>query len=293
MSELFFDSLPELPQVETLRRIVPVIWRHDEVVAVWVGGSFASGAADICSDVDLRVAVRTEWLSAWKHPDLAATFDVSPVVGGNTRDFGDGVLHHLVLANGEIYDLFVQGVDRELTVEPRVLLGCRDDRFASRLNSAPSNPAAPAPAAEGSTIQQLITDFWINSHKHRKVLHRGLDIVLLTGLHNDRSVLTRLWCVLSTGCDVGGQAPTIHSLTAIGRAVDELIGPDSLKVVGGSMADRDAICQAVEQIRDEVSRVGRILAERLEFDYPESLEDTVRKGWDAFRAEGTVDERIG
>ena len=50
MSELCCDTLPDLPQVRTLQRIVPVIWSHAEVVAIWVGGRFASGHADIYSD---------------------------------------------------------------------------------------------------------------------------------------------------------------------------------------------------------------------------------------------------
>ena len=69
-----------------------VRWSLDEVVHVWVGGSLASGSADIYSDVDLRVAVIAERLSARKEPDLAAIFDGSPAAGGTTRDFGDGIL---------------------------------------------------------------------------------------------------------------------------------------------------------------------------------------------------------
>ena len=66
------------------------------------------------------------------------------------------------------------------------------------------------------------------------------------------------------------------------RSIDQLVGPDSLKIAGGTMVDRDGILQTVEQIRDEVSRVGRALAEKLDFVYPYALENTVRTGWDAF-----------
>jgi len=265
--------------------MAPGIWGHEDVVALWVGGSLATGRADAYSDVDLRVAVGPARVSAWRDPDFAAILSV-PCVGSYFRAFGDAAfLHHLLLANGDIYDFFVQTTERELFGEPVVVLGCRDDDFAARLDQTPKTVDHEVPLADAPTIRQQIVDFWVNSHKHRKVLHRGLDLLLLTGLHNDRSALTRLWHVLATGRDSGNRAPTIHGLTAIGRAVDQLMGPDGLRIVGGATANREDIYSAVERIRDEVSRVGRQLAERLEFDYPTALEETVRSGWSDFRSD--------
>jgi len=285
VSELSFDGLPDIPQVQTLARMASGIWDHEDVVALWVGGSLATGRADAYSDIDLRVAVRPARVSAWRDPDFVALLSV-PCVGSYFRAFGEAAfLYHLLLANGDIYDFFVQTTEREPFGEPVVVLGCRDDDFAARLDQTPKTVDRELPIADPPIIRQQIVDFWVNSHKHRKVLHRGLDLLLLTGLHNDRSALTRLWNVLATGRDSGNRAPTIHGLTAIMRAVDELMGPDALRIVGGPTANREDICSAVEQIRDEVSRVGRLLAERLGFDYPDVLEETVRSGWSTFRAE--------
>jgi hypothetical protein len=39
---------------------------------------------------------------------------------------------------------------------------------------------------------------------------------------------------------------------------------------------------ATALLRDEVARVGRLLAENLGFDYPAAAEETVRRNWEHF-----------
>lgn len=46
-AELQLNRLPALPQARTIRVLAPQIWRDGRVVALWLGGSFGSGTADL------------------------------------------------------------------------------------------------------------------------------------------------------------------------------------------------------------------------------------------------------
>ena len=50
-----------------------------------------------------------------------------------------------------------------------------------------------------------------------------------------------------------------------------------------ALETREDIYRIIEGIRNEVSIVGRKLAEKYAFDYPEELEDVVRRHWQMFR----------
>ena len=78
--ELTLDGVGNLPQKETLRRITARLWADPDVVALWLGGSFARGGADGNSDFDLRVAVRPEALPRWQRADMTAQ-DLSAQLG--------------------------------------------------------------------------------------------------------------------------------------------------------------------------------------------------------------------
>ena len=116
MTQLQLNNLPQLPQMETLCKIVPIIWERDAVVALWLRGSLARGEGDAYSDIDFDLAVKPEALDAWK----VATFVDEAIFGGNcvgyatTRFADDAFLHHLVLSNGDLLDFGVQSAEREL-----------------------------------------------------------------------------------------------------------------------------------------------------------------------------------
>ena len=284
--ELTLNGVTDLPQKETLKRIAAKLWADPDVSALWLGGSFARGAADKNSDFDLRVAVRPEALPHWQAADMAAQ-DLSAqlgetVAGMNPLRWEGTVLYHLLLTNGLIIDFLVQSVEREPPADCTLVLGCRDAAFGQLLASAQLPPLdAPVPA-DPAVVCQALTDFWIGSHKHIRVLSRDLDPLALIGLGLEQSVLMRLWYVEATGHDQGTQRPTIHSLTEVVRAVTEAVGPRSLEILGSSRTSRAEIKQAIAIHQSEVAAVGRRLALRLGFAYPDVLEQTVCKHWQEY-----------
>ena len=177
-SDLRLDGLPALPQSHTIEMIATKVWRDERMVALWLGGSLAAGTGDAYSDIDLRVAVPPADLAAWQSSDLRALFDGPPLARQFVPLGEDAFIHHLILPNGDILDLLVQSDERAPGDEPIRVLGCRSEAFAGRLaasNHAPES-AAGKPVT-GEAVRELVVAFWVNSHKHRKVLHRGLDLM--------------------------------------------------------------------------------------------------------------------
>lgn len=284
--ELTLDGVADLPQKETLKRLTARLWADPAVAALWLGGSFARGAADENSDFDLRVAVRPDALPRWQRADMNAE-DLSAllgetVAGTNPMRWEGTVLYHLLLTSGLIMDFLVQSLERDPPADGTLILGCRDAAFGQALETARLSPPADPLPADPAVICQAVTDFWINSHKQIRVLSRNLDLLVLVGLGLEQSVLMRLWYVDATGRDQAAQRPTIHSLTQVVRAVTESVGPHSLETLGSARTNRAEIKQAVEANRNEVAAVGRRLASRLGFAYPDVLEQTVRQCWQKY-----------
>jgi predicted nucleotidyltransferase len=108
MTELQLSSLPNLPQREAIAEVASNLWQDVGVVALWVGGSLASGAGDHFSDVDFRVAVVPDQLARWQAPRFEQLFTRASIVGRLVLQFGnEALLHHLVLSNGVIFDFFI------------------------------------------------------------------------------------------------------------------------------------------------------------------------------------------
>jgi len=280
MTALSFDALPHLPQCDLLKEIAPTLWQQESVRALWVGGSLARGEADRYSDIDLRMAVAPETLEAWKRPDFGMLFH-GLCLTEQLLSFGEGAfLHHLLLRNGDIYDLWVQSAEQAPSAEAILILGCRDAALRERLEQTAPLPPTPYPLAEKQTVRALLEGFWINSHKHRKVLHRNLHLLALTGVQADRAVLQRLWYIQATGRDYGAtRTETIHGLTERTRTVEKAQGARALEILGADLSSHEHICRALERIREEVSTVGLDLALTLDFDYPHALEETVQRCW--------------
>jgi predicted nucleotidyltransferase len=284
MDELYLHQLPDLPQRDTIREVATALWRQPAVLAIWLGGSLARGAGDIYSDVDLRVAVHLAGLPSWEKPAFERVFAYSPVVGQQFLRFGaDAFLHHVLLANGILFDFYVQSSESELSTEPHQILGCRSDLLAARL--AESQTTLPVIAPEGprgETLRSLLVDFWINSHKHCKVLHRNLDLLCLRRIHAERDLLLRLWYIQVSGKDYGAARETIHSQTEIVHAVERARGPEAQHVLGAPTRNREELVRVIEMHHDLVSRLGHELAEWYDFAYPSDLEETALQSWKAF-----------
>ena len=278
LTTLDLNSLPLLPQVMTLKRVAATLWQQDDVAALWLGGSFARGQADALGDLDLRVAVAEGSLDLWSSPHLSLLIGEN-IVGIRFMGWDRTVLHQIVLENGAVFDLLVQSMERDPPEDHTLVLGCRDTAFGALLARASLPPSPEAGPADPGIVRQVITDFWIDSHKHAKVLSRGLDMIVLTGLSLEQPVLLRLWYIDAIGQDLGTQRPTIHTLTETVRTITASAGSRGLEIVNVPRGNRAEIHHAIEASRSEVAEVGRRLANRLGFEYPEALEQTVRQSW--------------
>lgn len=277
-----FEALPDLPQIKTLKRISSRLWSKEEVQAVWIGGSFGQGNADLYSDVDLRVAVLSTHLDDWADLDLPVLFGGRCIAHKRASFTECGILHHLILDTGDLYDLWVQDVQKVSVDGPCRILECRDPKLADfLLESAGSAVPAHRPHPDADKLRLEIVDFWMNSHKHRKVLHRGLDPLVIVGLQAERALLLRLWALQAGGHESGYRQPSIHTLSAQVRTLSES-KEHMLKIMGAPGRTRSELLRLIELHRDEVSRAGRELAKRYSYAYPAELERTVRACWRDF-----------
>jgi hypothetical protein len=284
MLELDLGVLPSIAQARTIARLAPVIWADARVVALWLGGSLARDDGDDYSDIDLRVAVAPGDLEAWREKDTQALTG-GQVVGGHTFPLGeDALIHHLVLRDGDIVDLLVQTTARLANVEPLLILGCRDAGFAETLRASNRTEPEPRHPATAEGARELIVAFWVNSHKHRKVLHRSLDLMIPSGLYHSWLMLMRLWYMEATGEETSAyHFSGIHGLTQLVRSVEALEDVDARAVAGVPGRTREEIYTAIERHQQAAAHVGRLLAERYHFEYPLELERMVRAQWRAFR----------
>jgi predicted nucleotidyltransferase len=284
-SDLRLDELPPLPQSQAIRMLVPKLWQNEQVVAIWLGGSLAAGMGDSYSDIDLRVAVPPDALPEWEMSDLQSVLD-GPALARQLVKLGDGAfIHHMILESGDILDLLVQSSEAAPGDEPVLILGCRDDALAKQLASSNHTPEAARTPVTGEAVRELVVAFWVNSHKHRKVLHRGLDLMFPAASYANWYMLMRMWYIDATGCDTSSyHFSGIHGLTELVHAVESVNGMEPLTLCGAPTQTREEICDAIERYQETVSLLGRRLAERYGFEYPAELENIVRRDWKAFRA---------
>jgi hypothetical protein len=272
MQSLNFDSLPPLPQIPFLKEVVTKIWRHSDVVAVWLGGSLARGHGDPYSDIDLRVAVETTSVSKWEKPNLEQLFSTQPLAHHLMRFGENALLHHLLAANGDIYDLYVQSLEHSPSPEERLILGCRDEAFRAKLLEPFENKPALARDITPEEIQHILEFYWLNAHKHRKVLYRNLDLLLWQGLNFFRPDLLRLHYILLIEKDCGDlRQTTIHAITSVEQTLQGKVDDSVLEVVHLPTRTRKEKIEAVNQLHAEVSKVGHTLADKHEFVYPKNL----------------------
>lgn len=285
---LHLEMLPPLPQSDTIRALVPRIWQDERVVASWLGGSLAADTGDPYSDIDLRLAVAPADLAGWEEPDLHALLGGPPLARHFVR-LGEGsFLHHLIVPNGDIVDLLMQSTEATPGIEPIVVLGCRDEMFARRLASSDQTPAVESSDATAEAVRELVVNFWINSHKHRKVLHRHLDLMFPAAVYANWQMLMCMWYIAATGRAARPyHFSGIHGLTELVRAVEGVYGTEPLALCGMPARTRDEICAMIERHRDIAAPLGRRLAEKYGFEYPAALEERVRRDWAAFRASMT------
>jgi hypothetical protein len=296
MEALHLKQLPHLPQQHTIRAVALALWQHQEVIALWLGGSLAGGTGDVVSDIDLRVAVAPAHLAGWEAPAFERMFVHPPVVGQQFLRFGeDAFLHHLLLSTGELLDLYVQSTEREVTPEPSQILGCRSDQFAHTLAHSQSvTPGVESHPPTSEILSSLLIDFWINTQKHRNALYRGLDLLCIRRIQKERDLLLRLWYIQVSGRDYSPMRETTHALSAIMATVRRAKGLQALQLLGAPTRNHRELTQVIELHRTVVSELGQHLAHQYGFAYPAALEATVLRSWQEFvGASREADEEQG
>jgi predicted nucleotidyltransferase len=273
-----FATVPNLPQKELLIRVVEGLWKDSSIVAVWLGGSLARGQGDRNSDVDLRVALKPE---QYARIPLGSALLFQMAVVQQRVEFGEhATLHHMLLDNGQIYDLFVQSISRPPTNEHRLVLGCRDSKFGERLAHGVDPAATTFKAADPQTVRQIIEGYWLGLIKHKRVIERNLEIVAWEGEHRLRSSLLHLYHILATGNDCGDPLRmTIHSMSPAVRSIRAEIGPSALAILGKPMRTPEELVDSAMQVAREIARIGRLLSKQLDFDYPVEAERVVCDVW--------------
>lgn len=245
---------------------------------MWIGGSHAHGTSDLYSDVDLRLAVEPDAFPQWIDADLSRVFGTEEQAKITLDTSSSSVLHHALLSNGDLFDVFVQASPPSVVENIIVPIAYRDTAWPiAPVNETIENPYFKD-KANSLEVSKATTSYWINTHKHRKVLHRNLDLMAHFGLNADRNFLRRIWYINLSGFDETGQQ-TIHSLTDRTRVLSEGVGQRANEILGMPIQTRAQLVAAIEAVRDEVSVVGRRVSEKLSFAYPEALEETVRRGW--------------
>lgn len=288
-AEQILELLPDLPQSKCLSTFGADLAHDPQVVAVWLGGSMARGMGDAYSDVDLRVALEPEAYHPDRIPDGAAGLAAAAVTRLEFHFSGQTTLWHMLLDDGAIYDLHVQPADEDPPTEPRLVLYCRDDAFESKLIDEDEVHPFELPPANPDAIAQAVQNFWMSQQKHLKALYRGLPLLNLQGEWLMRQDLIRFHYVLATGLDCGPlNRMTIHTLTPVIQAVQEKTGEALLALVGEPSRTPRELIETTARLRDEVARVGRLLAAQLGFDYPEAAEETVRRSWAAYLEQVTA-----
>ena len=291
LSSTLLANLPDLPQVKYIRHAAQALGPRQDVHAFWLGGSFARGDADLFSDVDMRIAVAGDTIGAWREPDWAVLLG-DTVVGQQLLPFAEtSFLHHLIVSQGTIIDFFVQSVDHPISRDAQLIIKCNDPSLRDRIRAADRPERADLPETNPQQLKAAIEEFWIISHTHAKVLFRNLDVLALAGIEFERALLTRLWYASLTGKDLGKQRPTVHLFTQVVRTLQEQLGPKALSVLGASLATRGDLLTWIVSVRDEIAAVGRNLAAKHGFAYPEALEQTVRQSWTACEHLLRSDER--
>ncbi len=287
-----FTGLPALSQTTFLHKLAPLLWQRPDVVGLWLEGSLARGNADRYSDVDLYVGVTAETLDEWRSLAVEALFS-DQYAAHFYSTFGEKFfVYHVYLTAGGIYDLHIQPRDRELPKANRLILACRDDDYRAALLAATPDPSAdPAlihalQPVDPTILPGLLTTFWMNVDKSRKVLYRNQDFTTYTGLYLFRHWVARLLFIELTGTDCGDLTrTTIHGLKTASTVLVQALGADLGQLMGAPTTNRQEIQQAQERLHQEVARVGRVLADQYGFPYPAALEQIVLQNWQAFQQE--------
>jgi hypothetical protein len=282
MINIELGRLAQGPHAELIRALARNCAADPAIQAIWVGGSLASGLGDAYSDVDFRIAVEPGQLEQWATPAWERYLPIRSSGGQLLRFSEQALLHHMVLEDGTIVDFYVQDTT-QANFEPHVvILACRNDQLRERLEGF-AQPASPiVRAIERDVCRQFLVEYWITTHKQLKALARKYDLSAFGGLFMERMPLLRAWFMQVAGKDIDGR-PTLHMLGTLHRGLAGKLTAEQQVILGMPSRTPAETLSAIEAIRGEMARVGRWLAERHGFDYPEELEAVVWQFWNTHK----------
>lgn len=283
MTTIDIGPLQDGPHAPLIAAMARRCFADPRIQAVWVGGSLAAGRGDAYSDVDFRVAVAPGQVEEWAAPDWQRYLPL-PAPGSLLLRFGEqALLHHMVLADGTIVDFYVQDTTA-VHVEPQVvLLACRDAGFGERLAAAVRPPAPLVRPIEPAAARQLLVDYWITTHKQIKALARRYDEFAFGGLFHERLALLRAWYMQAAGQDIDAR-PTLHVVAALHAGLEGHLAPQQQALLGLPSRTPAETAAAIDAVRGEMAAVGRELAARHGFAYPDELEAVVQQCWHDYKA---------
>lgn len=283
MGRIELGPLENGPHAGLIRAMAERCNADDRIRAIWVGGSLAAGTGDVWSDIDFRIAVEPGEVDQWTSPVWQELLPVSPC-GSVLLRFGENaLLHHMVLADGTIVDFYVQDTATQNFEPTLVVLACRSAEFRRMLEGFARPAASLTREIDGVVARQFLVDYWIATHKEMKALARKYDHFSFAGLYIERTALLRAWFMLVTGKDIDARI-TIHVLGAMHRALDGRLSEAQHNLLGMPSTTPAETVTAIDGIRAEMIRTGRLLAERHGFAYPADLEEVVMRLWNENKA---------
>ena len=283
MQDIDLGLLAHGPHANLIRDMATLCAADPGIQAIWVGGSLAAGRGDAYSDVDFRIAVEPGQTDSWTSPDWDSYLPLRPC-GGLLMRFGEqALLHHLVLTDGTIVDFYVQDTTQQNFEPSLVILACRSAEFRALLEGSTRPAAGLVREIDNSVVRQFIVDYWIATHKQMKPLARKYDDFPFIGLYLERMALLRAWYMQAVGKDIDGRV-TLHMLGAMHAGLEGKLTAKQQTILGLPSRTPSETAAVIEAIREEVSRVGRWLADKHGFAYPYELEAVVRRSWNEQKA---------
>jgi predicted nucleotidyltransferase len=132
-------QLPDVPQLERLPAILSNLAQDQNITAIWLGGSLATGTPDEHSDIDLRLALSAQTFNLEHLPPALHGLERDSVLVRRSS-FGEGTAwHYLMLPDASIWDVLIYRDTREPFPEFRRVIQARGD-WANKLEGG-SDPS--------------------------------------------------------------------------------------------------------------------------------------------------------
>jgi hypothetical protein len=225
------------------------------LVAAWLGGSLATGIADVHSDVDLNVAVEDEHLEVWREswPSVvercAGTLMVARPIGGS-------VVGGFALTSAwEHVDLVVHARSTLTQPDPCRILHDPERLLEQRPAGAAARDAY-YPADDVTLFLYLLGNLVVTLEREELVVSHG-------GVGALRDLLVRLMLAENGVHKTDGQKRLNPYLSAEQRGVLEALPTASVRA--------DEIVRACREICVEYAARARRLAARVGEPFPEEL----------------------